>query len=121
MNHLHGACHCGSVKISVANRPAWLTSCNCSLCHRVGSLWLHDEMATIELEVAPDATIGYQSGDKTLTLHTCRTCGSTTHWLPVDPVNTTHMAVNARMFTQQDISDIPIRRFDGAETWQYLD
>ncbi|MFT7245905.1 MAG: hypothetical protein ACI82A_003276 [Candidatus Azotimanducaceae bacterium] len=78
-------------------------------------------MTAIELELVSGATIGYQSGDRTLTLHTCRTCGCTTHWLPIDPVKTTHMAVNARMFAREDISHIPIKRFDGAETWQYLD
>lgn len=121
MSELHGACHCGSVRFSIANQPAWLTSCNCSSCHRVGSLWLHDEMTAIELKVAPDTTIGYQWGDMTLTLHSCRVCGCTTHWLPIDPVKTTHMAVNARMFSREDIQHIPIKRFDGAETWQYLD
>jgi len=121
VSKLKGACHCGAVQFTVAKKPASLMSCNCSLCHRIGSLWLHDEMAAIELEIAPDTTIGYQSGDKSLTLHTCGTCGCTTHWLPVDPTKTTHMAVNARMFPREDISDIPVRRFDGAETWQYLD
>jgi hypothetical protein len=31
------------------------------------------------------------------------------------------MAVNARLMTPGDLADIPVRRFDGADTWTYLD
>jgi hypothetical protein len=31
------------------------------------------------------------------------------------------MAVNIRNFDPKDIGDVRIRRFDGADTWTYLD
>ena len=31
------------------------------------------------------------------------------------------MAVNCRLAEPEDIAGIPVRRFDGADTWQYLD
>jgi hypothetical protein len=33
----------------------------------------------------------------------------------------TKMAVNARMMDPEEIADIPVRRFDGASSWTYLD
>jgi hypothetical protein len=31
------------------------------------------------------------------------------------------MGVNARLMDPADIADVPVRRFDGAATWTYLD
>ncbi len=52
---------------------------------------------------------------------TCATCGCTTHWegLGTDPGS--RMAVNCAMAERGDIAGIPVRRFDGADTWTYLD
>jgi hypothetical protein len=36
---LTGSCHCGSIKVKVASKPRQLTSCNCSICRRDGTLW----------------------------------------------------------------------------------
>ena len=36
-----GSCHCGAVKIAVAEAPATVTSCNCSICRRLGTLWAY--------------------------------------------------------------------------------
>jgi hypothetical protein len=30
-------------------------------------------------------------------------------------------AINARCFAPEDLAPITVRRFDGAETWSYLD
>ena len=38
---LEASCHCGAVQIEVAARPQQLTSCNCSLCRRLGTLWAY--------------------------------------------------------------------------------
>lgn len=122
MSELKGSCHCGAVKFTVTSgKPEWLTSCNCSSCNRHGALWLHEALTAIKLTAAPDATLSYLWGDKSLTTYFCRTCGCTTHWLPVDPVANPQMAVNARMMAKEDIVDIRIRRFDGADTWSFLD
>jgi hypothetical protein len=36
---LTGSCHCGAIKVKVASKPRQLTSCNCSICRRYGTLW----------------------------------------------------------------------------------
>ena len=121
MNPVTGSCHCGAVRFTVSHLPEQLTDCNCSLCRRTGALWGHFPLETVSIEAADDATIGYLQGDRTLVTHTCRTCGCTTHWLPVDPGEHNRMAVNFRMCDPELVATLRIRRFDGADTWQFID
>lgn len=118
---IRGSCHCGAVTFELAETPAWLTACNCSICRRIGSVWAHAEMGRIALTAAADATLAYAWGDKSLAFHTCRNCGCTTHWEPMEPAPQSQMAVNCRMADPADIAGIRIRHFDGADTWSFVD
>ena len=117
---IEASCHCGAVTFEIANRPEQLTSCNCSLCHRLGTLWAYYSPARVRIFADPAATVAYVQGDRSLRMFHCSTCGCTTHWLSVDE-NVDRMAVNARLMPKAEIADIPVRHFDGAVTWQYLD
>ena len=118
---IRGSCHCGAVRFVLAEEPRWLTRCTCSLCRRIGALWAHADAGRITLSHEPDATIAYVQGDKTLALHTCRTCGCTTHWTSLDQTEPVRMAVNCTMAEPADIRDLRVRNFDGADRWEYLD
>jgi len=118
---IRGSCHCGAVSFEVTEHRGWLTECNCSICRRYATLWLHSERKLVKLECDPDATFTYEWGDRMLEFHTCRTCGCTTHWSSTKDENPDNMAVNCRLAEPEDIADIPVRHFDGANTWQYLD
>jgi len=118
---IEGACHCGAVRFTVSERPDWLTDCNCSLCRRVGALWAHFPPGKVTIDAPQGGTIAYVQGDRTLATHSCRTCGCTTHWLPLQTAQFDRMAVNFRMCDPVDVAGIRVRRFDGADTWQFLD
>jgi hypothetical protein len=118
---LEGSCHCGAITFSVPGKPEWLTECNCSICRRIGARWAHFERDEVELSAQPNATIAYVQGDKTLAVHTCKRCGCTPYWLGLDPEAGTRMALNFRMCDPDETLDIPVRHFDGADTWQFLD
>ncbi len=118
---IHGTCHCSAVAFQPADRPAWLTRCNCSYCRRAGALWAHAETRRITLTAEVGATLRYIRGDKTLAFHSCRTCGCTTHWENLDPRPEARMAVNRAMAEPGDIAGLRVRHFDGADTWAYLD
>jgi hypothetical protein len=118
---INGACHCGAVTFAVERTPEWLTECNCSICRRIGARWAHFERNDVRLSAPPDGTIAYVQGDRTLALHTCKVCGCTPYWLGLDPDLSTRMAINFRMCEPDEIADIPVRHFDGADTWQFLD
>ena len=116
-----GSCHCGAVSFVAPRKPEWLTDCNCSICRRIGALWAHFERREVELCISEGGTIAYVQGDRTLAVHTCRVCGCTPFWLGLDKAPGGRMAVNFRMCDPQDIRDVPVRHFDGADSWQFLD
>ena len=106
---LTGACHCGAVSWSYQGRPKRLVACNCSICRRLRALWAHGPEGVIQIQSAADATLS------------CKTGGCTTHWQGLEPESPRNMAVNAALCDPQDIADLPLRHFDGADTWQFLD
>lgn len=116
---IEGACHCGAVRFILRSTPDWLTTCNCSLCRRIGGLWAAADRPDVEIAADDDALLSYIQGDRTLAMHSCRTCGCTTHYTPTDP-SVARMKVNLSMADPTAISGLPIRRFDGADTWTYL-
>ena len=118
---INGSCHCGAVKFKMLTSPNWLTSCNCSICRRLGALWAHGEISDITIECQEGATSRYIQGDKTLAIHTCVKCGCTSHWENLIPDQHTRMAVNCRLAEPEMIAGIRVRPFDGAETWKFLD
>ena len=119
---IKGSCHCGAVTFQYPGTPEKLTSCNCSLCRRTGGLWAYAPKNETALSAPENAVMKYVCGDKTLATVSCKTCGCTTHWEPLeDQKPDARMAVNMRMADQKDIEGVRVRRFDGAETWTFLD
>jgi len=111
------SCHCGAVQLEVASPPTQLTSCNCSICRRLGTLWAYYPVADVRIL---GVTATYRWGDKTLDFHRCPTCGCTTHWSAVDGSGD-RMGVNARLMDPGVVAAARVRHLDGADTWKYLD
>jgi hypothetical protein len=118
---LLGSCHCGAVRITLPSRPDKATDCNCSICRRVAGLWAFYEFGTVDIEGHPANTDAYIWGDRTLRTVRCKTCGGVTHWEPLDPKPGDRHGVNLRNFSPEIQGSVQIRRFDGANTWTYLD
>src|SRR5437763_11617539 len=74
---IEGSCHCGAVRLTVPEAPAWVASCNCSLCRRTGWLvaYYPDGVVAVEGE-----TVAYVWGDRMIGIHHCPVCGCGTHW-----------------------------------------
>ncbi len=107
---IEGSCHCGAVRIEVDRAPVEVTSCNCSICRRLGTLWAY--YAPAQVRVA-GATATYSWGEKSLAFHHCPACGCTTHWSAVDP-RIDRMGVNARLMDPAIVAAARIKHFDGA-------
>jgi hypothetical protein len=116
---IEAACHCGAVRLKVAEAPSTVSECNCSICRRLGARWAYYSPTKVDMPAA-GKTQPYVWGDRMLAFHRCKTCGVTTHWQSLDGARD-RMAVNARLFDGLDWSAIRIRQFDGADTWTYLD
>ncbi len=118
---IEGSCHCGAVRFRYPEEPKFLISCNCSICRRLSALWAHEEREAVTIEFDPGATIVYVQGDRTLEIHSCRNCGCTTHWDSIGGDSSARMAVNFRMCDPDVVAKIKVRRFDGADSWEFLD
>ncbi|WP_108816263.1 GFA family protein [Loktanella sp. Alg231-35] len=114
-----GTCHCGAIRYRFDHTPSKTTSCNCSVCRRLGALWIYAKISKIDITGATDS---YAYGEKSLAFHRCRTCGCTTHWENLKPDGPdAYMAVNLRLADPEVVAAIPVRHFDGADTWTFLD
>jgi hypothetical protein len=120
-NLIKGSCHCGTVQLSFRGAPARLVRCNCSICRRLGASWGHGTSDIITVTAAPDATIAYSHGEKSIAFHSCQTCGCTTHWVSLLDDSPANMAMNMSLAPPKDIADLPVRHFDGADSWTFLD
>ena len=116
----YGSCHCGAVQFELTESPEKLVDCNCSICRRIGALWGHVLIDSVTIHSEPDSTTAYIQGDKSLAIHTCASCGCTTHWQNLQE-DGEHMAVNFRMCNAEEITPFQIRKFDGADTWEFID
>jgi hypothetical protein len=114
---IEASCHCGSVRIEVPHAPETVTSCNCSICRRLGSLAAYYDPADVTIRGETDT---YMWGDRMMTFHRCKVCGCATHGLPVDATSA-RMSVNARLLDPRVLAAARVRKFDGADSWTFLD
>jgi hypothetical protein len=118
---LQGACHCGAVRLTLPSLPEKATRCNCSICRRLGGLWAYYELGTVKVQGHPEHTADYIWGDRTLRTVRCTHCGCVTHWEPLAPEVGARHGVNLNNFDPQLLTAVQVRRFDGADSWTFLD
>ena len=118
---LEGACHCGTIKLTLPFKPEKATRCNCSICRRLGAVWAYYEFGTVQIQGHPEGTDEYIQGDRTLRTVRCKTCGCVTHWEPLDPVQHSQHGVNLNNFHPALLEQVNVRNFDGADTWEFLE
>ena len=105
--------------VGIASAPTQVTSCNCSICRRLGTLWAYYTPADVRVT---GATTTYCRGAKTIDFHHCATCGCTTHWSPRPGRDPNRMGINARLLAPEVVAAARVRRLDGAsDDWKWLD
>jgi len=115
------SCHCGDVRIEIQELPTTVTECNCSICCRYGALWAYYTRDQVRLLADSLAASAYVWGDRSIEFWHCRTCGCITHYESVEKHPGGRFALNARMLPPKLLESLTVRRFDGADSWQYLD
>jgi hypothetical protein len=111
---IRASCHCGAVVMEADRLPRSVTSCNCSICRRLGALWAYYTRKTARIVTGTDNVSAYVWGDKTIEFCHCKICGCATHY-------ESGFAINGCCFAPEDLAGIAVRHFDGADTWKYLD
>ncbi len=117
---LEGSCHCGAVTWELDEMPPSATACNCTVCRRYGVLWAYGWLDE-DIRVS-GTTKAYIRGDKVLSFHFCPDCGCVTHWRGIGegPDGRVRCAVNLRLTEPDPVANVPIRHFEGLETFQDL-
>jgi len=59
-------------------------------------------------------------GDKCIEFYHCTRCGCTTHYESVEKDDDSRVAINTRMMQRDITTGIPVRTFDGADTWEFI-
>ncbi|HEY5339228.1 MAG TPA: GFA family protein [Rhizomicrobium sp.] len=116
---IEASCHCGAVRMKIAEAPQTVTDCNCSICRKLGVLWAYYSPAKVHIAPPSGATDIYMWDDRSLEFHRCKTCGCTTHWSAVDK-SVDRMGVNARLMDPSVLAAAHVRKLDGAVTGRYL-
>lgn len=98
--------------MEIATAPDTVTDCACSICRRKGALWAYYSPKDVRLIPAEGATQIYMWGDRMIEFHTCKTCGCTTHWAPVDKTHD-RMGVNARLMDPNVVAKAKLRKIAG--------
>ena len=114
-------CHCKAISLEVTELAATVTDCNCSVCRRYGALWAYYTRDQVQLQAAPPLLSAYSWGDRSIEFWHCNRCGCMTHYENTDKHARSRIAINARMFPPEVLKSLPIRHFDGADSWKYLD
>jgi hypothetical protein len=111
---VNGGCHCGAVKIEIAQKPSYINDCNCSLCARLGVLWGYfvPKDVTVSGEISNYARVDRDM--PSVIAHFCPTCGTTTHWTPAAHIRQDRMGVNMRLFGNEATDGVTLHYLDGA-------
>jgi len=116
-----GACHCGNIKLAIESLPDSVTTCNCSICSRYAALWAYLRPAEVTVTAGPEGLSTYTWGDRLIDFMRCAKCGCVTHYQSAEGSGYDRLAVNFRMFDAAVQGLLRVRRFDGADSWAYLD
>lgn len=112
-----GSCHCQEVSYSVELDEAITSafSCNCSMCHRKGTLLTFVPKKCFTLQSGEDNLSDYQFGKKTVHHYFCSTCGVTSFAYGSKPDGTEVVAINVRCLEGLDINEIKINLVNGKD------
>jgi len=111
---IEASCHCGALRMEIAAPPQMVNECGCSICRKLGALWAYYSPDKVRLIPPSGATSIYLRGERKLEFHSCKTCGCTTHWTPVDR-SKNRMGVNARLMAPEVLSAARMERSAGPD------
>ena len=116
---INGSCHCNAVKWKLDVTPESATSCNCTVCRRYGVIWAYG-IENVDVRVSGE-TKSYTPGQH-IGFHFCNLCGCVAYWRSLEPneEGKSRIAVNLRLAELEAISNVPVHRFDGLESFRGL-
>ena len=114
MKH-RGSCHCGRVAIEVEGDIDSVTSCNCSMCERRGSLLWFVSRDQVEVLGSPEDAGTYTFNKHVINHNFCPKCGIHVFGEGTAPDGKAVAAVNARCIEGIDLDSLKINHYNGRE------
>ncbi|HWX48997.1 MAG TPA: GFA family protein [Roseomonas sp.] len=114
MAHHTGSCHCGAVCFAADTEITQALSCNCSICHKRGSLLSFMPAASFTLQQGEAALTDYQFNKGIIHHLFCSTCGILPFARGAMPDGTPMVALNLRCVDGLDLKTLPVVEYDGA-------
>ena len=116
---VRAACHCTAVRFELAEHPAWVLDCNCTICRRYAALWSYyrgPDAAKLIRTSDAGSTDAYLWGDQSIAFHRCKTCGCVTHLAAVDGAPPRVFGINARLIPTLDPSRTRVVQMDNSHS-----
>lgn len=108
-----GSCHCGAVKFEVEGNFTEGITCNCSMCHRKGTVLTFVPENQFTLLSGQGNLTDYQFGRKTIHHNFCKTCGVTSFASGATPTGEKMKAINLRCIDNLSLDSLKIQQVDG--------
>lgn len=81
-----------------------------------GAIWGYFPPAAVTITGKTHRYVRTDLADPALATHWCATCGTTTHWLALDPTYD-RMGANMRLFDPAEYAAVEVRPVDG-RSWE---
>lgn len=109
-----GSCHCGKVRFEVELELKGLTTCNCSICGRTGSIMAFVPRAAFTQTAGEGALTDYQFGKRSIHHAFCATCGVRPFGWGGGSDGKEYVMINVRCLDGVDVHAVEIaQRYDG--------
>lgn len=107
-----GQCPCGQVTVEIDEAPDYINICNCGFCRPAGAAWGYFRLAQVKVTGETRTFRRTDLPEPKLDLHFCANCGATTHYINFGQPERDRMAVNTRLFVQDELDGIEVRYLD---------
>ncbi|MGC3999445.1 MAG: GFA family protein [Anaeromyxobacter sp.] len=108
-----GGCHCGAVRYEVRLTLETVVTCNCTICHKTGTVLGFAPAAAFQLRSGEEALTDYQFGKNRIHHLFCSRCGIRSFTRGIGRDGSPMVAINLRCTDDLDLAALTPRAFDG--------
>lgn len=113
MTTYQGSCQCGAVAFTAQMELASAITCNCSRCHKLGSVLSFVPRAQVTVTSGEGALTEYRFGSKKISHQFCSICGIQPFGFGTGSDGVETAAINIRCLRDVDLAAVPTQAVDG--------